>query len=76
MEKISTKASSIRKKFETLILVLGVIMAIVVGLSYSTGGMDYPVYTSQLKPVSNQVEVKDNSLEDINKPPCSIHTAL
>lgn len=66
------KASTVRRKFETLILALGIIMAVIVGLNYSSNGIDNPDFTTQIKPASNQViESEQSSTEAKNKQSCN-----
>jgi len=44
------------RKFETLTLALGILMALIVGLNYTSGGMDNQLYSSsKIKPVSKQI---------------------
>jgi hypothetical protein len=67
------KASTVRRKFETLILALGILMAVIVGLNYSSDGIDRPVYTTQIKPASNQtIESEQRTItEASNKQSCN-----
>ena len=44
------------RKFESVILGLGIFVAVLVGLSYASDGTDRQIYTSQITPVSTQID--------------------